>query len=169
MANIKAEKGDESAVSSSAIELESRFTARMELCAQRVGSVSALAKKAGVSQSGIRRYFNGGEPTRPHLIGLARAAGVSVEWLATGAGTPDQGLGQPDSPEQPVDRGVEMDLDLLEKVARVTFQELEARGLRLDPAGQARMVRVLYRHFARQHQPPDQETVSNLIDLAAYR
>lgn len=62
-----------------------------------------------------------------------------------------------------------MDLDLLERVTRTTFEELQARGLHLEPAAQARLVRVLYRHFATRQEQPDQDTVSNIIDLAAYR
>ena len=34
----------------------------------------------------IQNYFEGGEPTRRTLVDLARAANVSVEWLATGEG-----------------------------------------------------------------------------------
>lgn len=39
-----------------------------------------------MSQSGMRRYFVGGEPTRPVLVAIARAVGVSFLWLATGEG-----------------------------------------------------------------------------------
>lgn len=60
------------------------FIARMQKCAERTGSVNALARKAGLSQSGIRRYFNGGDPTRKVLIAIANAAGVRFLWLATG-------------------------------------------------------------------------------------
>lgn len=95
-----------------------------------------------------------------------RAAGVSVEWLATGDGDPDQGAGA--RPQQAAGPQ-EMDLALLEEVARAAFEELQRRGLRLDPSGQARLVRVLYRHFASKGEQPDHDTVSNIIDLAAYR
>lgn len=91
MGKIKEEKKDESPLSTSAKELETSFIARMEFCAARAGSVTALAKKAGISQSGIRRYFSGGEPTRPQLTALAEAVGVSLVWLATGEGSPDSG------------------------------------------------------------------------------
>lgn len=84
MANLKELDEDADSLSSSRDELESSFIARMRFCAGNVGSVSALAKAAGISQSGIRRYFSGGEPSRPQLIALAKAAGVSVAWLATG-------------------------------------------------------------------------------------
>lgn len=132
----------------------------MNTCAARAGSVSALARKAGISQSGIRRYFAGGEPTRPHLVAIASAAEVSLIWLATGSGEPGESTPNTDG-------GI--DLDLLERVARTTFEELQRRGIGLDPAGQARLIRVLYRHFSSRHEQPDHVTVSNIIDLAAYR
>ena len=62
------------------------FIERLKKCVEIVGSENALAKLAGISQSGIRRYFSGGEPTRTKLNAIAQAAGVSVEWLATGQG-----------------------------------------------------------------------------------
>ncbi|MGZ8219360.1 helix-turn-helix domain-containing protein [Methylomagnum sp.] len=67
--------------------LDEGFVARMQRCAERVGSVNALARKADLSQSGIRRYFSGGEPTRKVLIAIANAADVDFLWLATGAGS----------------------------------------------------------------------------------
>ncbi|GEK71558.1 MULTISPECIES: XRE family transcriptional regulator [Halomonas] len=84
MANLKELDEGEDRLSSSRKELETSFIARMEFCARSVGSVSALAKAAGISQSGIRRYFTGGEPSRPQLIAIAKAAGVGVAWLAVG-------------------------------------------------------------------------------------
>lgn len=51
-----------------------------------VGNPHALAKASGLSPSGVNRYLAGGEPTRPALLALAKAAGVRVEWLASGQG-----------------------------------------------------------------------------------
>lgn len=61
---------------------DAAFIERMNAIAKKVGNVNALAKKAGISQGGIRRYFSGGEPSRIQLIALAKAADVSVAWLA---------------------------------------------------------------------------------------
>jgi DNA-binding phage protein len=65
---------------------DGNFIERMQVCASRAGSVNALARKADLSQSGIRRYFAGGEPTRKVLIAIAQAADVDFRWLATGEG-----------------------------------------------------------------------------------
>ena len=51
-----------------------------------------MAEKAGVSGSVLRKWRAGhSEPTRINLINMARAAGVSLEWLATGSGDIDGG------------------------------------------------------------------------------
>jgi phage repressor protein C with HTH and peptisase S24 domain len=65
---------------------DEEFIARLNECADIAGSVNALAKQAGISQSGIRRYFSGGEPTRPVLNAIAKAVGVNFLWLSLGIG-----------------------------------------------------------------------------------
>lgn len=126
-----------------------------------------MATKTGMSTSVLRSWrAEKSDPSRTSLVKVARAAGVSLEWLATGEGDPDQGAGaRPGASPGPQ----EDDLELLEDVSRAAFEELERRDLHLDPAGQARLVRVLYRHFASRKEKPDHDTVSNIIDLAAYR
>lgn len=49
------------------------------------GSGRAFAKKAGIGYSTVHNYLSGvSSPTLENLVALARAADVSVEWLATG-------------------------------------------------------------------------------------
>jgi transcriptional regulator with XRE-family HTH domain len=97
----KAKSQETSALESSAEEQSSGFSARMAECARRVGSVNALARKAGIAQSTIRPYFDGGEPKRPHLVAIARASGVSVGWLVAGEGSME-----PDEEEGGIDSGL---------------------------------------------------------------
>jgi transcriptional regulator with XRE-family HTH domain len=68
-------------------EADTAFLARLEECAQQCGSRASLARRAGLTPGSIQNYFEGGEPTRRTLVDLARAANVSVEWLATGEGS----------------------------------------------------------------------------------
>jgi phage repressor protein C with HTH and peptisase S24 domain len=50
-----------------------------------LGSVVAVAKAVGVSDNAIYKWLAGrGQPSVPNLVALARAARVSIEWLATG-------------------------------------------------------------------------------------
>jgi phage repressor protein C with HTH and peptisase S24 domain len=62
------------------------FVVRLRELVAMVGTASALAKKAGISQSGLHRYLSGGEPTRKVLIALAEAGEVNLDWLMTGKG-----------------------------------------------------------------------------------
>lgn len=167
MSKMKAQDTRNSDLSSTRSEDENQFVSRMRLCAEKAGSVNALARKAGLSQSTVRRYFESGEPSRPHLVKLAAAANVSVAWLASGEGEPDKAR---PSGKAVGGTGEEVaDLDLLERVSRSAFEELQRRNIQLEPAALARLVRVLYRHFASRQEMPDHATVSNIIDLAAYR
>ena len=63
------------------------FLDRLQRLVLIAGSANALAKRSGISQSGIQRYLKGGEPTRKMLITLAECTGVSLQWLMTGEGS----------------------------------------------------------------------------------
>jgi len=78
---------DNSADPAASHELDTKaFIARLRQLIAIAGSASALAKTAGLSQSGFHRYLSGGEPSRRILVALAKATGVSLSWLATGEG-----------------------------------------------------------------------------------
>ncbi|MEQ6292575.1 helix-turn-helix transcriptional regulator [Vogesella sp. GCM10023246] len=90
--NPKATDGFHDPLSSSQHEPESSdFHQRLNLLLPSFKSVRAFAMASGVSQTGLQRLINGGEPTLSTLVALAKAAGVSVEWLATGEGTMRKG------------------------------------------------------------------------------
>lgn len=68
------------------------FKERLLRCIVKLRSANALSHSAGIPQSTFQNYLGKGEPNRPKLVSIARAAGVSVEWLASGAGNdPDRG------------------------------------------------------------------------------
>jgi phage repressor protein C with HTH and peptisase S24 domain len=48
-------------------------------------SARSIARKAGISDSTLRSILSGSRPTVDNLVALARALGVSIEWLATGS------------------------------------------------------------------------------------
>lgn len=58
------------------------FVTRLEEIVSEFPSRAALAKKANLPPSSLQSYLEGAEPTRPALLALARAANVSLEWLA---------------------------------------------------------------------------------------
>ncbi|MGH7840166.1 MAG: XRE family transcriptional regulator [Candidatus Binataceae bacterium] len=68
-------------------DVEEEFRRRLRLIMQQFGSVADLAKAVGVSDNAIYKWVSGrGQPSMASLVNLAQAAGVSVEWLATGHG-----------------------------------------------------------------------------------
>src|SRR5271168_605101 len=69
--------------------VDEEFRRRLRLIMQQFGSVADLARAVGVSDNAIYKWVSGrGQPGMMSLVNLAKAAGVSVEWLATGRGVP---------------------------------------------------------------------------------
>lgn len=67
--------------------VDEEFGTRLRLIMQQFGSVADLARAVGVSDNAIYKWVTGrGKPGMSSLVNLAKAAGVSVEWLATGRG-----------------------------------------------------------------------------------
>lgn len=65
------------------------FSERISYCIKLVGNANTLSKKTGISRSVVGDYETGkSDPSRSRLVDIANAAGVSVEWLATGKGSP---------------------------------------------------------------------------------
>jgi hypothetical protein len=62
------------------------FVKRLAEIVGEFPSRAALGKAAGLSPSSLQSYLKGAEPTRPALVALARAAEVSLEWLADNRG-----------------------------------------------------------------------------------
>jgi len=69
----------------STIVVDAEFRSRLSQILQETGSVAELARKVGISDNAIYKWLQGrGQPSVANLVALARAARVSVEWLATG-------------------------------------------------------------------------------------
>lgn len=49
-------------------------------------SISAFARKVKMSESLIRKYLKGSEPSLQRAVQIAAECDVSLEWLATGRG-----------------------------------------------------------------------------------
>ncbi len=68
--------------------VEAEFRSRLTQVIQSFGSVVTLARAVGVSDNAIYKWLSGrGQPSVANLVALARAARVSIEWLATGEET----------------------------------------------------------------------------------
>jgi len=65
---------------------------RLRQCAELAGSGDALSQKTAIPRRTLETYLTGeSEPKASRLVAIAAAAGVSVDWLATGRG--ERGLG----------------------------------------------------------------------------
>ncbi len=67
---------------------DSEFAERISQTIEIVGGTSETARQIGVSIPSIARWRDGtSDPSRSNLVNLAKQAGVSVAWLATGEGS----------------------------------------------------------------------------------
>lgn len=141
------------------------FGERISLAIRRTGGAKKMAEKTGMSTSVLRSWrAEKSDPSRTSLVKVARAAGVSLEWLATGEGDPDKGAGEP------VGLGEgDVDLDALEDVAVRVLTLLEQRRPDLSARARARIVRLVYEFYIRQEKPMDEASLDNVIELAAFK
>ena len=65
--------------------VDAEFRSRLTQVIQSFESVVAAAQAVGISDNAIYKWLAGrGQPSVSNLVALARAARVSIEWLATG-------------------------------------------------------------------------------------
>lgn len=138
---------------------------RIKFAAERIGSRKNAALKAKVSEDMLYRYIREqGSPSFSAMAGLAAAANVRLEWLATGEGDPDTGAAQPAEGAQAAP-----DLDSLEEIAAKILALLESRRPDLSAKARARIIRLVYEFYIKQDKPMDQASLDNVIELAAFR
>lgn len=81
---------------------EKSFSERLRWAVDRMGSAEKLAKATGMSSRIIGKYLIGASlPGMESLVAIAKAAGVRVDWLATGEGPKwrdQEGNGQVEAP-----------------------------------------------------------------------
>lgn len=66
---------------------QSGLTERIRLCAKAVGSGDVLATRAGIPRRTLENYLSGrSEPKATALLGIAKSAGFSLDWLIAGEG-----------------------------------------------------------------------------------
>jgi len=88
-------------------------------------SVRSFSRKCGVSETALRAYLAGkSDPSRRALVAMAKTAGVSVSWLATGNGIMHPGDCGPES-------NVTQENQLLREEQRQAQQEKFKKGLQL--------------------------------------
>ncbi|MCA1972087.1 MAG: helix-turn-helix domain-containing protein [Caenispirillum sp.] len=123
----------------SALELGTRLSTVVEA----LGGRSAAAEAADVSPTQITRYTKGRNvPPFDVVARLCAAAGVSMEWVATGRGEMRPAAGHTAAPAEP-------NLDMLRDIVRQLAELMEEEGLRPRPSRFADLVVAVYQqHLA---------------------
>lgn len=65
---------------------ESELSSRLLAAMGTEVSQTEFARRCGISESLLRKYLAGAEPSTKRLVAIADAAGVNVLWLAAGRG-----------------------------------------------------------------------------------
>lgn len=69
------------------------FKQRLNKIVATQKSLAGFARKAGIPQPVMFKYVHGESmPGTVNLVAIAKAAGISVKWLATGEGTESDGI-----------------------------------------------------------------------------
>ena len=127
--------------------------------AKGVLSTNAFAQKCGISESIFRKYLAGASvPGADKLVDIARVAGVSLLWLATGQGRAEDGT-------DAMVRGP-VDVDLLETLLESVEGGLDEIGATLTPAKKAKLVAALYSLY-RSSEDVRKAPVLELVRLAS--
>jgi len=103
--------------------MKSEISKRIEESVKKAGGQTVVSKKVGIPLKSISNYCLGISPPKLEpLIKIAKVADVSLEWLITGEGTPEQR-------NNPVDAAHDKNLKTAEFLMRADFDppdELEA-------------------------------------------
>jgi len=121
-------------------ELEREFPRRLR---ESIGrrSVLSFARACGLSDSLVRKYLSGSLPGLAKALVMAREAGVSLEWLATGR--------EWSGPREPVEAEPTAYLDRMEEVIAFSRQQFQERGIELPPESEAKVIRMIYEAYVR--------------------
>jgi transcriptional regulator with XRE-family HTH domain len=149
--------------------------ARIEQLADLLGGKKELARLANVSEVQIYRYINGENvPNVNVIVKLARAAGVSIEWLATGD-TPGGETGiQETASSYVLDRGERtreyvIDRSLLAHVVSALENYLEKEVLELPARDRADIISEIYADVVAMPDPESRRAMADSVMASLIR
>ncbi len=127
---------------------------RLSQLEKRKGSRAALARASGIPETTLQMCVaRGTDPSLRVLIAVARAAGVSVEWLATGQEASSQPRG-----------GVNIHrLALAIANLEQVIEELGSRIKPISPEGKASIVAEQYDEWQRTGSEPDRKRLLSIV------
>lgn len=120
-------------------------------------SVLSFAKRARVSEGVVRKYVKGGaEPTVSRLIAMADAAGVSVNWLATGRGSKNEDI---------ANKAFKSDIDInsLSKAIELLDEALLITNKPMNPKKKAELISALYELEVSEHEEKRRDAMLMLL------
>lgn len=120
-------------------------------------SVLSFAKRAGVSEGVVRKYVKGGaEPTVSRLIAMADAAGVSINWLATGRGSKNEDI---------ANKAFKSDIDInsLSKAIELLDEALLVTSKSMNPKKKAELISALYELEVSEHEEKRRDAMLMLL------
>lgn len=126
---------------------------RIRKCAELAGSGDALSRKTAIPRRTLETYLTGAtEPKASRLVAIARAADVTVEWLATGEGPMREG-GEA-SAAAPASAGI--DRSLLAAVHKGVAEAHGAGGAAMSAESLADEVARIYDDLVAAYDTPDE-------------
>lgn len=134
---------------------------RIRKCAEMAGSGHALADKTGIPRRTLETYLSGNaEPKASRVLSIAKAAGVSLEWLLTGNGPIRR---SPVGCHANID--LHIDIALLEEVLNTIEAALKQSGRVLSSDKKARFIAVVYDLHHESSNAPCKEHIARLLQL----
>ncbi|CAK0752058.1 putative HTH cro/C1-type domain-containing protein [Azospirillaceae bacterium] len=146
----------------------SSFSSRLRTILDEQKSVLSFARKCEVDDNLLRRYLAGSEPGLDKVVRIAKAAGVSVQWLTTGEGPmrpEDESSAPPTSVTPPLEPAPVPDIDkelmgrLMDAIHRLYKQE----GATISMIDLGRLTADKYSEIIQAAQTPQKRI--DMIDL----
>jgi len=121
---------------------------------------SELAGKVGVSITTIQSWESDTIPKGGYLILLSKALNCTIDWLLTGEDK--MLLDTATSPEPAA-----LETEVLAQVVEGVEEFLRDEKKELEPDIKARLISLLYEHFSKAKEEPNQKTIENYLKLVA--
>lgn len=128
-------------------------------------SLLSFSRRCGVNEGTLRNIIkSGAQPRTDHLIAIADAANVSIEWLAAGRGPKQRGAAPAPAPTTPAPQ---LNMELLVSAVQGVQEGLHAINRTLPPQRYADLVAASYELLATTGGHASKDNVIKFIRAAA--
>ena len=135
------------------------FSDRMRTLMAEQKSVNSFAKAAGVTEGAIRNYLRGGvKPSQKVVEAIARTAGVSVTWLATGEGEKAPGAGE-------LLFGTPSERDVMKLAIKDAEEILNVLKAEITAAEKADLMLALYDYYCASQKEGQNVSADNVVSF----